>query len=183
MVFYDRRNHEYADTDVYLAVSRDGGNVFENYEISDEPFIPKSTVFMGDYTNVSAHNDVIRPVWARMDNFKDVSIWTAIIDPDQLTDVEDQKQSQIPEELTIRSVYPNPFNASTWIHYSLPGSGQTRLAVYDLLGKERCVLVQGYQSQGDHAFRWNGEGLPSGVYFVRLEFGQGVRTDKVILLK
>jgi hypothetical protein len=79
ILFYDR--HKYADTntDVVLAVSTDGGNSFTNTTISEKPFIARSNVFFGDYTNLSVYNGVVRPIWTRID--KDtLSVWTALID-------------------------------------------------------------------------------------------------------
>jgi len=80
MVFYDRRNYNDTRTDVYLAVSRDGGETFVNTRISESPFTPDAGTFFGDYTNISAHRGVVRPIWTRLDTSV-LSIWTAIIDP------------------------------------------------------------------------------------------------------
>lgn len=82
-VFYDRRNHDGRETDVYLAVSKDGGNTIKNYKISKEPFKPNPRVFFGDYTNISVHNGVIRPIWTRLHEGK-ISAWTAIIEQSDL---------------------------------------------------------------------------------------------------
>ena len=60
-VFYDRRNYSDNQTDVFLAVSRDGGNTFSNHRISESPFTPYEWVFMGDYSNVAALGEIIRP--------------------------------------------------------------------------------------------------------------------------
>ncbi len=79
IVFYDRRHHSDQQTDVYLAVSRDGGASFENVKISQTPFDPNSFVFFGDYNHISAHAGVIRPIWTRLDKYR-LSIWTAILD-------------------------------------------------------------------------------------------------------
>ncbi len=78
-VFYDRRNYNDDQTDVYLAVSKDGGKTFKNIKISETPFIPSSYIFLGDNITISAYNNIVRPVWTRLDNFS-LSIWTAIID-------------------------------------------------------------------------------------------------------
>lgn len=78
IVFYDRRNHDDTKTDVYLAVSKDGGESFENIRISESPFLPSANVFFGDYNNISAVNGIIRPVWTRNDEGK-LSIWTALV--------------------------------------------------------------------------------------------------------
>lgn len=78
IVFYDRRNHEDTNTDVYIAWSEDGGENFINKKISITPFEPGSGIFFGDYNNISAHDGIIRPIWTRADG-TDLSIWTAII--------------------------------------------------------------------------------------------------------
>ncbi len=78
IVYYDRRNHNDTKTDVYLSVSRDGGDTFSDYKISSSPFTPNPKVFFGDYTNISVHNGVIRPVWTRLDDRK-ISLYTALI--------------------------------------------------------------------------------------------------------
>ena len=77
-VFYDRRNHEDLNTDVYLAYSTDGGETFINKKISASPFIPSDDVFFGDYTNIAAHKGRICPIWTNMIHGK-TSIWTAVI--------------------------------------------------------------------------------------------------------
>ena len=83
-VFYDRRNHkDERRTDVYLAVSKDGGETFKNVRISESPFRPNPEMFFGDYTNISVHNGVIRPIWTRLHRGR-ISLHTAIIDQKQL---------------------------------------------------------------------------------------------------
>lgn len=82
-VFYDRRNHKDNKTDVYLAVSKDGGENFKNYKISESPFLPNPRVFFGDYTNISVHNGVIRPIWSRLQS-GNISLHTALIEDSEL---------------------------------------------------------------------------------------------------
>jgi hypothetical protein len=79
IVFYDRRNHEGNETDVYLAVSKDGGNTFENMEISRYAFTPSERVFFGDYNNISAYDGIVRPIWTHYEN-KKLSIRTALVE-------------------------------------------------------------------------------------------------------
>jgi hypothetical protein len=78
-VFYDRRNMEGNETQVYLAYSRDGGERFTNLRISEESFTPNELQFFGDYTNIAVSKNYLRPVWARMDKVA-TSVWTALID-------------------------------------------------------------------------------------------------------
>jgi hypothetical protein len=78
IVFYDRRNYTDFKTDVYLAYSFDGGETFRNVKISERPFMPSTSIFLGDYNNISAYDGVVRPIWTRLDGNK-TSIMTAII--------------------------------------------------------------------------------------------------------
>lgn len=80
IVFYDRRNYTNNQTDVYLAVSKDGGNTFDNMRISSAPFTPNSSQFFGDYTNISAYNNIVRPIWGTLSGSNTKAIYTAIID-------------------------------------------------------------------------------------------------------
>lgn len=82
-VFYDRRNHEGNETDVYLAYSMDAGITFTNVKISESHFVPSASVFFGDYTNITAHKGMIVPVWTRMDEGK-TSVWTTVIKHEDL---------------------------------------------------------------------------------------------------
>lgn len=77
-VFYDRRHYDDLQTDVYMAVSKDGGDSFENVKISTSPFTPVSYIFFGDYNCISAHDGVVRPIWTRYADGK-FSIMTALI--------------------------------------------------------------------------------------------------------
>ena len=82
-MYYDRRNYKDNQTDVYLAVSRDGGLTFTDHRISEESFMPDQEVFFGDYLNIAAVNGTIRPIWPRMDYGK-TSLWIALIQEKEL---------------------------------------------------------------------------------------------------
>ena len=78
--------------------------------------------------------------------------------------------------------YPNPFNPSTEITFRLPTAAHVTLKIYDLIGREVATLVDGQLPAGAHLRRWNAEGLPSGVYFYRLQAGTFTATKRLILL-
>lgn len=78
IIYYDRRNYDDLQTDVYIAYSIDGGSSFQEVKISESPFIPTDSKFFGDYTNISAHQGTIAAIWTRMDDGK-TSVWTSII--------------------------------------------------------------------------------------------------------
>ncbi|MEL6863120.1 MAG: sialidase family protein [Bacteroidota bacterium] len=79
IVYYDRSRHDDLQTDVVVAVSKDGGRHFKNSRISQESFVPPGKdVFFGDYNNISAYNGRVRPIWTVYKNGY-LSIWTALI--------------------------------------------------------------------------------------------------------
>jgi len=79
--------------------------------------------------------------------------------------------------------YPNPFNPNTSIAFNLPAALRVRLTVYDVLGRNVGVLVDGRLGAGGHELTWRSDGKPSGVYFYRLESSLGTQTRRMILLK
>ena len=89
----------------------------------------------------------------------------------------------IPGKFRLEQNYPNPFNPSTIIHYDLPQRSIVRLSVFNTLGQEVAVLISGEESAGYHEVRFDAVGLPSGMYFYRLQAGDYVQSRKLLLLK
>jgi hypothetical protein len=69
--------------------------------------------------------------------------------------------------------YPNPFNARTKLGFQIVDFGLVRLKVYDVLGREVATLVDCSKEAGTHEVTWDATGLPSGLYFYRLEVSSG----------
>jgi predicted acyl esterase len=76
----------------------------------------------------------------------------------------------IPREFELMQNYPNPFNAQTSIGYTITTTGRVRLSVYNTLGQEVAVLVNGVQDAGVKRESWNAGSAASGVYFYRVVF-------------
>jgi hypothetical protein len=89
----------------------------------------------------------------------------------------------LPTQFALEQNYPNPFNPTTTIRYALPEAASVKLAVYNALGQEVAVLVQGSQTAGFHEARLDGSGLASGVYVYRLEAGRYTDQKKLVLVK
>ena len=89
----------------------------------------------------------------------------------------------IPEQYALHPAYPNPFNPVTTISYGLPEDREITINVYDLEGRKLTTLKEGIRKAGTHSVEWNAEGLPSGVYFVKLDAGEFTQTQKVMLVK
>ncbi len=103
----------------------------------------------------------------------------------------DFKPPVLPTNYALYQNYPNPFNPSTRIGFDIPyfaGEQQTRLAVYDVLGRQVAVLMNTKLKPGKYTVSWNGRNatgtvLASGVYFYRVESGRFSATRKMILIK
>ena len=89
----------------------------------------------------------------------------------------------MPTAFALRSNYPNPFNPMTTIPYEVAETEEVRLAVYDMLGREVAVLVDGRVSAGRYEVVWEAGNRPTGVYLVRMEAGGVVHTRTVTLMK
>ena len=95
----------------------------------------------------------------------------------------EKDENVLPSEYSLSQNYPNPFNPTTNIEFNLPVSSFVKLVLYDILGKEIAVLVNNDISAGSYNVNFDATGLPSGVYFYRLEAGEQIITKKMILMK
>jgi hypothetical protein len=98
-----------------------------------------------------------------------------------LTDV--GVNSSNPTEYKLYDSYPNPFNPSTTLRYSIPEASLTTLKVYDELGKEVATLVNETKSAGIYEVEFNASNLSSGIYYYTLQAGSFSKTNKMILMK
>lgn len=99
-----------------------------------------------------------------------------------LTDVKEE-ENIIPNEIQLYANYPNPFNPSTTISFSLPSSQIVKIKVYNLLGEEVADISNQIFSAGLNEVNFNANGLASGVYIVSLEANTMRLSQKIALLK
>ena len=88
-----------------------------------------------------------------------------------------------PRRFELAELYPNPFNPSTEIQFTLPIEEYVHLSAYDVRGQKVDVIFEGIQSSGQHSYTWNAEMFPSGVYYIRLQAGSMVSNQKALLIK
>ena len=86
-------------------------------------------------------------------------------------------------EFNINSIYPNPFNPSTDISFTLPVEGYVKLSVYNIKGQEVDVIFEGYQDSGLHSYTWDASTFASGIYYFHLIEKNNVSTAKGIFVK
>ncbi|HUN65542.1 MAG TPA: T9SS type A sorting domain-containing protein, partial [Bacteroidota bacterium] len=89
----------------------------------------------------------------------------------------------VPSTYALRENYPNPFNPTTTIGYDVPEEQRVKLAVYNVLGQLVATLVDEERSAGRYSVTWDAGGMPSGVYFCRMEAGNFADTRKMVILK
>ena len=93
------------------------------------------------------------------------------------------EEPNVLREFVLHAAYPNPFNSSTHIRYSLDRDGFVTLKLYDLKGREVACLTNEKQSAGNHQTVWDAEGEPSGMYLLRLNVDGRKRVTKLILIR
>ncbi|MGB2869946.1 MAG: Ig-like domain-containing protein [Bacteroidota bacterium] len=100
-----------------------------------------------------------------------------------ITETEELPAPQIPTSFMLHQNFPNPFNPSTIIRFDVAAEAHTKLAVFNTLGQQVAVLLDAVRPPGSYAIDFVATGLPSGIYFYRLESGTQIDIKKMILLR
>ncbi|MEL6821626.1 MAG: FG-GAP-like repeat-containing protein [Calditrichota bacterium] len=88
----------------------------------------------------------------------------------------------IPQYVTLYPLYPNPFNPSTTIRFSLSQPQAVSIEAYTILGSRAVVLLENeFKAAGEHSLHLNAGDLASGIYFIRLQAGNNIRMQKALL--
>jgi len=103
----------------------------------------------------------------------------------RITEVNNENLIFAPDKMVLLKNYPNPFNPSTTIQYSIPYSGKVRLSIYNSLGQLVNTLVNDFMEAGEYEVKFNGKDkwgnkLTSGIYFARLELLSMEKNSKAI---
>jgi len=90
----------------------------------------------------------------------------------------------LPDRPTIQELYPNPFNPSLTISFSVPTETEVSVTVYSMLGERVATLLNNsYTRPGFHHLKWNAAGYPSGMYFIKVQTPSYIDTKKALLIK
>ena len=100
-----------------------------------------------------------------------------------ITVMDNLSLNNMPSEVSLKPAYPNPFNPSTNLAYTLSNDGDIKLSIYDINGRLIDNLVDSYQFAGSYNISWNATEMSSGVYFVTLSTSSNVLTQKVMFIK
>lgn len=151
---------------------KDGITQYLAYSMFNQPFDSRTTELL-----IKSAGDL---------NMDDIEVTVADINGDALYlshSGSGQNYQSGPHSFELSKLYPNPFNPSTEVSFSLPVDGHVQLAAFDVRGKEMDVIFEGAQSIGQHSYTWNASNLPSGVYYIRLQAGDMVTSQKALLIK
>ena len=110
-------------------------------------------------------------------------IWAKML---VVTSVEDE--NALPTTFALENNYPNPFNPTTTIEYSLPKVTDVKITIFNVRGQLVTTIVNTQQAQGAYRVLWNamddfGNRVSSGMYFYRIEAGDFIKTKKMLLMK
>ena len=89
----------------------------------------------------------------------------------------------LPDQFSLESAYPNPFNPTTTLSFSLPLESEVNITVYNLQGREVITLLDGNINAGYHSITWHADNNSSGVYFVKMVADKYVGIQKLMLVK
>lgn len=149
-------------------------------------YLQNAYVLWDFYRNKSAAEELLLSVWNLYQDSYTIGAYISIMGeypPGLFAKRASPYSRKTIANFSLEDCYPNPFNPSTTIAYSLPSDGTARLFVRDALGREISVIHQGYQSAGRHTRNFDASGLPSGIYFYTLTFEQSTLTKPMMLVK
>lgn len=185
ILYYDDRNTTSDSCDVYLSRSADGGNTWSELVVSDHRFKPEpigglGQGYQGDNIDLTSTDSTLWPVW--MDNSTGTyQVWTRPVDFSALNAINNPAFRT--QEVELHQNVPNPFYSETLISYTLMKKDFVELKVYDLMGRELCVLEKAMKEAGTHRASFTPArnleaGNPEkGVFLVELRVG-GIKTSK-----
>ena len=95
----------------------------------------------------------------------------------------ESRSGSVPDQVVLHDNYPNPFNPSTHISFSLPEARKGKLTVYNILGRRVATLVDQRMKAGQHQANFNADNLSSGIYLYHLKAGDYSQMQKMTLVK
>jgi hypothetical protein len=100
-----------------------------------------------------------------------------------VTSIKEIKENEIPTNACLSQNYPNPFSLNTTIKYKVTAPGIVSIKVFNAMGTEVAILVNEQMPVGDYSIDWNASRFGSGIYFCRLQNGNNIEVNKMILQK
>jgi hypothetical protein len=178
VVWQDNRNG--VDYDIYGAKVSIDGSVVDSFVVSEalgDQLAPQITYSSGNQVLV------VYSGWTsdyEGKNYDCMRIWGRYLEGVSGVDAQ---SSELVTEYKLEQCYPNPFNPTTTIQYSVKERSSVEIILYDVLGRQIEVLVKEEQDTGNYTINFNAGQIASGVYLYRLKAGNFIETKKMVLLK
>lgn len=187
-IFYDRRlDHGNLLFDLFYTKSTDAGETWSPNEritdVSSDPRQARLAGLIGEYIGLSATQGEVQMVWTDTRNGNQ-DVYSGRMSATSI----DHDTPSIPNELSLGSPYPNPFNSSMSISFFSAEEMPVRLEIVDILGRTVAVIYDGLSEAGANRYTWNGQnsnGLDaaSGVYLAKLSSSNEIQIKKAVLLR
>jgi hypothetical protein len=134
---------------------------------------------LGDYAG--------QTIWIGFRYFMDVAVDGLFVHLDDVEELDPigvrRTGTNVPAKFEMGQNFPNPFNPSTTINFSIPKDVMVQIKVYNILGQEVQTLLNEVKPAGNYTLNWEGTRFPSGTYFYRITAGDFVQTNKMVLVK
>jgi hypothetical protein len=136
------------------------------------------------YNSYTYLNGTASPDWYYLTQSAD-SVWIYLVRAyiSYPTSVSGNTTEVVPSRVELEQNFPNPFNPTTTIGFTLPRAGYTRLEVFSILGTRVAMLMEGELEAGFHAVEWTPAGEATGVYLLRLQAGAQTLTRRMVLVR
>ncbi|MBX7047299.1 MAG: T9SS type A sorting domain-containing protein [Ignavibacteria bacterium] len=164
---------------IYMRKTDSSGNHLGNqFQVSTE--FPSALQY---YTDYEVSNNRVITTWTdtRYGNLDVFCNIRSYINPDSTVGIHNIS-TEIPEDFKLYQNYPNPFNPETTIKFDVKKAGHVRIKVFDVLGKERLVLLNENFVSGSYELKYNFSAFASGVYFYILFYNNNIMDDKKLIL-
>jgi hypothetical protein len=155
-------------------------------DLGDKLMFMGFVLFDGDSFDDQLNNYGTR-VWFFREHAGGPATTWAVLDPNTLVGVEENTVKLLPSSVELLGNYPNPFNPSTTIKFSVPETGNANIVFYNSLGQLVKAVELNSISAGNNEFKFNAAGLSSGVYFYQIKFNGTKQytsnVGKILLMK
>lgn len=177
-ISFDALGSQTFTLNLYFQENRDPFGFYseESFEIGTNP-ATYTTTFEPDVDDVPAFTFFLGDLGLGQVLFDNVSV------KERSLMVSNEEDDELPNKVELLPAYPNPFNPSTNISFTLPEATSVKLVVYDMLGRAVATLLEDSRPQGLNTVRFDASGLSSGVYLVQLISSGAVQNQKITLIK
>ena len=174
-IFVDPTEFEVSNSSAPILVRRDGRNTYSNVigDTASGDIILKTGNPIAKLIGIIYYNNNNYMVVPRTNADYVGAVTTRVV----------PLRSILPAQYALNQNFPNPFNPSTTIRYSLPTAGKVMMKVYNILGQDVATLVNTQQPAGTYDVTFDASRLATGVYFYRITSGSFVQVKKMLLLK